>query len=106
MKHIKVFEQFVNEGKVTKRDFEDVVKALQKIKHPVTVMFVPKWNEVEIIVGWNAPDNISDDVIDALDKAGIAFGGNGGVGISGDSSSYSRREYEAIERINGGHRDY
>lgn len=106
MKKVRLFEAFVNEAKVDKKYFDKVVKVLKKSKHPLTVMFVPKWSEVEIIVGNNAPDNIADDVIQMLNKAGMDWGGNSGIGISGDSSSYSRREYDAIERINGGHKDY
>lgn len=106
MKHIKIFEQFLNESNITKKDFDKVVKALSKSKHPITVLFVPKWNEIEIIIGMDAPDNISRDIIQLLDKTDMKWGGNSGISVSGDSSSYSRREYESIERINGGHIDY
>lgn len=106
MKTVKLFEDFIKESKVTEKDFDKVVKVLKKSKHPLTVMFVAKWNEIEIIIGWDAPDAISDDVIQMLDKAGMDWGGNSGISISGDSSVYSRREYDSIERINGGHRDY
>jgi len=106
MKKVRLYEEFINEAKVTKKHFDKVVKVLKKSKHPLTVMFVSKWDEVEIIVGMYAPDNIADDVIQMLDKAGMDWGGNSGISISGDSSTYSRREYDSIERINGGHRDY
>ena len=104
MKTVKLFEDFIKESKVTEKDFDKVVKALKKSKYPITVMFVTKWNEIEIIIGWDAPDAIADDVIDKLDKAGLYR--NSSISISGDSSTYSRREYDKIESINGGHRDY
>lgn len=97
-------ESVVNEAKATKKDFDKVVKLLKKSKHPFTIMFVPKWDEVEIIVGQDAPDPIIDDINQKLSKAGLY--NTGWITIAGDSSSYSRREYEAIERINGGHKDY
>lgn len=104
MKHVKLFEDFINEGsKVDKKDFDKVVAAVKKANQRATVMFVPKWNDIEVIVGWNAPDEISDAISDELYKLGDL---GRKVSISGDSSSYSRREYEAIEKINGGHRDY
>lgn len=109
MKLVKLFEEFVNESidgksKATKKDFDKVVKILKKSKHPFTIMFVPKWDEIEIIIGQNAPDPIIDDINQRLSKAGLY--NNRNISMSGDSSSYSRREYEAIERINGGHKDY
>ena len=103
MKPIKLFEEFINEGSVTRKDFDAIVKVLQKSKYPLTVMYVPKWNEVEIIIGYDAPDKIADDVMDRLDAAKLY---SNSVSVAGDSSSYSRKEYDAIERINGGHRDY
>jgi hypothetical protein len=90
--------------KVTKKDFDRVVNVLENSEHRITVMYVPKWNSIEIIDGMNAPDEIADDVIEMLDKAGLKVGQ--GISISGDSSSYSRGEYESIERINGGHKNY
>jgi hypothetical protein len=97
-------ESVVNEAKVTRKDYDKVVKLLSKSKHPFTIMFVPKWDEIEIIVGRDAPDPIIDDINQMLSKAGLY--NNKNISMSGDSSSYSRREYEAIERINGGHKDY
>lgn len=104
MKKVRLYEEFVNEAKVTKKDFDKVVKLLKKSKHPFTIMFVPKWNEVEIIVGQDAPDPIIDDINQRLSDAGLY--NTGWIIMAGDSSSYSRREYDAIERINGGHKDY
>lgn len=106
MKHVRLFEDFVNEAKVDKKYFDKVVKVLNKSKHPLTVMLVTKWDEIDIVIGMNAPDNIADDVIQMLDKAGMDWGGSSGISISGDSSNYSRREYDSIERINGGHKDH
>ena len=104
MKKVKLFEQFIGEAKITEKDFDRVVKALKKSKYPITVMFVSKWNEIDILIGMDAPDPIAEDIIDRLDKMGLY--GNRDISISGDSSNYSRREYDKIERINGGHRDY
>jgi|GEM_PF-5235421 len=106
MKPVKLFEQFVNEAKVDKKYFDKVVKVLSKSKHPFTVMLVTKWDEVDIIIGHDAPDHIVDDISQKLDSAKLNWGGNSGISISGDSSNYSRREYDEIVRINGGHRDY
>jgi len=104
MKHVKLFEAFVNESyKVDKKDFDKVVAAVKKANQPATVMFVPKWNDIEVLVGMDAPDRISDAISDELYKLGDL---GKRVSIAGDSSSYSRREYEAVEKINGGHRDY
>lgn len=100
MKHVKLFEDFINEAsKVDKKDFDKVVAAVKKANQPATVMFVPKWNDIEIIVG-DAPDSVSRAISDELYKLGDL---GRRVSISADSSSYSRKEYEAIERINGGH---
>lgn len=96
-------ESFVNEAKVTKKDFDAVVKVLKKSKYPITVMLISKWNEIEIIVGWNAPDKIAEDVMDRLEDAKLY---NRDIVVAGDSSNYSRREYDAIEKINGGHKSY
>ena len=106
MKHIKLFEDFVNEAKVDKKYFDKVVKVLSKSKYPFTMMLVTKWNEVDIVIGQDAPDDIIDDISQRLHKAKLNWGGGSGISISGDSSNYSRREYDEITRINGGHRDY
>ena len=103
MKHIKLFEAFVNEAKLTKKDFDKVVKAVEKSKQPATVMFIPKFNEIEIIVGWDAPDSITDEIYPHLDK--LKYGPNDVI-IAGDSSNLSRREYDEIAKVNGGHKDY
>ena len=106
MQHIRLFEQFVNEAKVDKKYFDKVVKILSKSKYPFTVMLVTKWNEIDIIIGSDAPDYIAEDIDEKLMKAGMTYGGSSGISISGDSSSYSRREYDEITRINGGHKSY
>lgn len=102
MKHVKLFEEHINESKLTKNDFDKVVKAVEKSKQPVTVLLNTKWDEIEIIVGWNAPDSITDKIWPHTDK--LSF--NNKISISGDSSTLSRREYDEIARINGGHKDY
>lgn len=102
MKHVKLFEDFLNEGKLTKSDFDKVVKAVEKSKQRATVLFIPKFNEIEIIVGFNAPDIITDEIYPQLDK--LKFGND--VIIAGDSSNLSRREYDQIAKVNGGHKDY
>jgi len=102
MKNVKLFEDFLNEGKLTKSDFDKVVKAVEKSKQRATVLFVPKWNEIEIIIGFNAPDSITDAIWPHTDK--LKLGNN--IIIAGDSSNLSRREYDQIARVNGGHKDY
>lgn len=106
MKHIKLYEQFVNEAKVDKKFFDKVVKILSKSKYPFTIMLVTKWNEIDIVVGYDAPDNIVEDIDQKLWKAGITYGGSSGISISGDSTNLSRSEYDEIVRINGGHKNY
>ena len=69
-------------------------------------MLVTKWNEIDIIIGNYAPDYIAEDIDQKLMKAGMTYGGGSGISISGDSSNYSRREYDEIARINGGHKNY
>ena len=69
-------------------------------------MLVTKWNEIDIIIGNYAPDYISDDIDQKLMKAGMTYGGSSSISISGDSSNFSRREYDEIARINGGHKNY
>jgi len=103
MKKVKLFEQFVNENNVTREEFDNVVKALKGLKSSVTVIFVPKWNEIEILTGDDRDNRIVDEVIKMLDKAKIKTGIGSNISVSDDSSSYSRREYDAIEKINGGH---
>ena len=48
--------------KVTKEDFDKVVKVLSKSKYPMTIMLVPKWDEIDILLGQDAPDQIVDDI--------------------------------------------
>ena len=103
MKPIKLFEEFINEGSVIRKDFDAIVKVLQKSKYPLTVMLVPKWNEIEILTGDDRDNRIVNEVIKMLDKAKIKTGIGSNISVSDDSSSYSRREYDAIEKINGGH---
>ena len=110
MKDIKKIQEFfskpLKENEVTKEDFDKVVKVLSKSKYPFTIMLVPKWGEIDIITGQDSPDEIVDDISQRLDSAGLNWGGNSGITISGDSSNYSRREYSDIFKVNGGHKDY
>ena len=110
MEDLKKIQEFfskpLNENKITKEDFDKVVKILSKSKYPFTIMFIPKWDEIDIITGQDSPDEIVDDIGQRLDSAGLNWGGNSGITISGDSSNYSRREYSDIFRVNGGHQDY
>jgi len=110
MEDLKKIQEFfskpLNENKVTKEDFDKVVKILSKSKYPFTIMLVPKWDEIDIITGQDSPDEIVDDISQRLDSTGLNWGGNSGITISGDSSNYSRREYSDIFKVNGGHKDY
>ena len=84
-------------------DFAKVVQAVTKTGHPATVLLVPKWNEIEIITGMNAPDDMLFDLSNAVDSLGY---GRNDIIIAADSSNLSRREYSDIRRVNGGHKDY
>ena len=106
LSHVDIKDISLNENKVTKEDFDKVVQILGKSKYPFTIMLVPKWDEIDIITGQDSPDEIVDDIGQRLDSAGLNWGGNSGITISGDSSNYSRREYSDIFRVNGGHKDY
>jgi len=83
-------------------DFAKVVQAVTKTGHPVTVLLVPKFNEIEVITGMNAPDDMLFDLSNAVDSLGYGYN----VIIAGDSSNLSRREYSDIRRVNGGAKDY
>ncbi len=61
-------------------------------------------NEIEIIVGMDAPDPLIDAISDIMDDLG--YNSNRDYSIAGDSSTLSRRQYDEIRRINGGHKDY
>ena len=106
LSHVDIKDISLNENKVTKEDFDKVVKVLSKSKYPFTIMLVPKWGEIDIITGQDSPDEIVDDISQRLDSVGLNWGGNSGITISGDSSNYSRREYSDIFKVNGGHKDY
>ena len=108
MEDIKKIQEFfskpLDEGKqLDQVDFAKVVKAVEQTGHPVTVLFVPKWNEIEVLTGMDAPDNIIRDLSNAVDSLGY---GRNDIIIAGDSSNLSRREYSDIFRVNGGHQDY
>jgi hypothetical protein len=108
MEDIKKIQEFfsksIKEGKkLDQVDFAKVVQAVTKTGHPVTVLFVPKWNEIEVLTGMDAPDNIILDLSNAVDSLGY---GRNDIIIAGDSSNLSRREYSDIRRVNGGAKDY
>ncbi len=84
-------------------DFAKIVQAVERTGHPVTVLLVPKFNEIEIITGMNAPDDMLRDLSNAVDALGY---GRNDIFIAGDSSNLSRREYSDIRRVNGGAKDY
>ena len=102
-----VKEESVNEGNenIDVEDFDRVVQAISQTNHPVTVLLTPIFgkNEIEIIVGNDAPDPIVDDMFNIIADLGYK---RGEYSIVGDTSSLSRREYSQIRRINGGHKDY
>jgi len=109
MKDLKKIQEFfskpLNEEKepLDIIDLAKVVKAVQQTGHPVTVLLVPKFNEIEVLTGMNAPDDMLHDLSNAVDSLGY---GRNDIIIAGDSSNLSRREYSDIRRVNGGHKDY
>ena len=84
-------------------DLAKVVQAVTKTGHPVTVLLTPKFNEIEVLTGMNAPDDMLRDLSIAVDSLGY---GRNDIIIAADSSNLSRREYSDIRRVNGGHKDY
>ena len=107
MEDLKKIQEFfskpLEEGKqLDIVDFAKVVKAVEQTGHPVTVLLVPKFNEIEVITGMNAPDDMLFDLSNAVDSLGYGYN----VIIAGDSSNLSRREYSDIRRVNGGAKDY
>jgi len=108
MEDIKKIQEFfskpLEEGKqLDQVDFAKVVKAVEQTGHPVTVLLVPKFNEIEVLTGMNAPDDMLFDLSNAVDSLGY---GRDDIIIAGDSSNLSRREYSDIRRVNGGAKDY
>jgi uncharacterized protein YjbJ (UPF0337 family) len=108
MEDLKKIQEFfskpLEEGKqLDQADFNKVVKAVEQTGHPVTVLFVPKFNEIEVLTGMDAPDDMLRDLSNAVDSLGY---GRNDIIIAGDSSNLSRREYSDIFRVNGGHQDY
>jgi hypothetical protein len=108
MEDLKKIQEFFSKPleenkKLDNTDFTKVVKAVEQTGHPVTVLFVPKFNEIEVITGNDAPDDMIRDLSNAVDSLGY---GRNDIFIAGDSSNLSRREYSDIFRVNGGHQDY
>ena len=108
MEDLKKIQEFfskpLEEGKqLDNTDFTKVVKAVEQTGHPVTVLLVPKFNEIEVITGMDAPDDMIRDLSNAVDSLGYS---PNDIIIAGDSSNLSRREYSDIFRVKGGHQDY
>jgi hypothetical protein len=108
MEDLKKIQEFfskpLEEGKqLDNIDFTKVVKAVEQTGHPVTVLLIPKFNEIEVLTGMDAPDDMIRDLSNAVDSLGY---GRNDIIIAGDSSNLSRREYSDIFRVNGGHQDY
>ena len=108
MEDLKKIQEFfskpLEEGKqLDIEDFAKVVQAVTKTGHPVTVLLTPKFNEIEVLTGMNAPDDMLFDLSNAVDSLGY---GRNDIIIAADSSNLSRREYSDIRRVNGGHKDY
>ena len=98
------FSKPLEEGKqLDKSDFDQVVKAVEQTGHPVTVLLVPKFNEIEVLTGMDAPDDMIRDLSNAVGSLGY---GRNDIIIAADSSNLSRREYSDIFRVKGGHQDY
>lgn len=112
MEDLKQIQEFfskpLNEvsGNIDIEDFTKVVQAITQSKYPATVMLSPMFgkNEIEIIVGMDAPDPIIVGISNIMDDLGYKSGRD--YSIAGDSSTLSRREYSDIRRVNGGHKDY
>ena len=111
MKDIQKIKEFFSKplkevsGKIDIEDFNKVVQAIQQTNYPVTVMLTSMFgNEIEIIVGMDAPDPLIDAISDIMDDLG--YNSSRDYSIAGDSSTLSRRQYDEIRRINGGHKDY
>ena len=108
MEDLKKIQEFfskpLEEGKqLDNTDFTKVVKAIEQTGHPVTVLLVPKFNEIEVLTGMDAPDDMIRDLSNAVGSLGY---GRNDIIIAADSSNLSRREYSDIFRVKGGHQDY
>ncbi len=108
MEDLKKIQEFfskpLEEGKqLDNTDFTKVVKAVEQTGHPVTVLLVPKFNEIEVLTGMDAPDDMIRDLSNAVGSLGY---GRNDIIIAADSSNLSRREYSDIFRVKGGHQDY
>ena len=111
MEDLKKIQEFfskpLNEvsGNIDIEDFAKVVQAISQTNHPVTVLLTPMFgkNEIELVIGMDAPDPIGDAMFDIMQDLGYK---RGDFSIVGDTSTLSRREYSQIRRVNGGHKDY
>ena len=94
--------QTILEEVLTESDnYNKVVRALEKTKLPLTII-EDKYDDIEVIVGMNAPDKIIDNVFKALAKVNMAQA----VSVVGDTTTYSRRDFVNIKKVGGGHKDY
>ena len=83
--------------------YDKSVKALKNINDGVTILMSEKFKMVDVLVGLDAPEKIIDNVQKALTKAKIDLNK---VDVVGDSSLYDRKQYDRIEKLNGGHKHY
>jgi len=97
-------ENKLNESSVIKKKFDKVVNALSKSNLPVTVIYDN--NDIELVVGMNAPDELFDKIFISLDKAKIDLDKTPEILIVGGTTTLDRKEYEEIKRIGRGHKNY
>ena len=84
--------------------FKKVVKALKRIKYPVTVLLLMN-DTVMILNGTYTSDKADDVVDDLISKAGLDLDSpKYKLDFAGDSTDYSRNKYRDIHKFNGGHR--
>ncbi len=104
---MRSFGESLNEvsGNIDIEDFIKVYQAIAQSGHPVTVLLSPMFgkNEIEIVIGMDAPDPIGDAMFNIMTDLGYK---RGDYSIVGDTSTLSRRSYSDIRRVNGGHKDY
>jgi hypothetical protein len=104
--------RFDKGGKIKKQlsrtDFEKIVKKLEELKLPVTVIFDKNavTERVTIIDGMDAPESIYDTIWGALNKMGYK---DYQYEVVGDSSKLEENKIiidNGIRRIRGGHKNY
>jgi len=101
----KIFnENKLNESSLIKKKFDKVVNTLSKLNLPITVIYDN--NDIELVVGMNAPDELFDKIWKSLDKAKIDLDKIPKIHIVGGTTTLDRKEYEEIKRIGRGHKNY